>query len=741
MKRILAILLTVYCSLFTTNCYAQLQGQARLDSLLSELPHKFNDSDKVDLLLLISKGYCNLNADEGIKYGAQGRDIATRLGWKSGIAASNMMMGESYSNKPEFDKALECFSTAAKLYEVLGDKENVGNVAVATARVYLSISEFSKALELLAKAIRQLEVSGDKMALAGAYSYCARAYSAQNDFTNALAYYTKSHKLCEELGDTYDMINITSGIATIYARQSDYPKAMASFLKALHMQEETGNKIGAANTSGNIGIIFCQKGDATKALEYFFKGLKLNEEAQSKAGIELALSNIGQTYLELLKDSTKALDYFLQALKVNEETHNKLNGASILGNISGFYQRQKKYAQALVYCERGIKLSEETGAKDLVAIQSQEVADIYLSLAQNPAESQLARKLLPAAMHLGSNANMLSAALDNLQKSIAICKEIKLLTTMRESYRTLSDVYRLKGDATKALEASDNYHAIKDSVFSQDNREQIVKMEMNSTFDRRRLTDSLKTAEKENIAAINLQRQRSYTYMGIAGILLLVGFSFFIFKERAKSEKLLLNILPTEVARELKSKGSAEAKLINEVTVLFTDFKGFTQLSERLSPKELVSEINTCFSAFDNIMQKHGVEKIKTIGDAYMAAGGLPTPNKTHAEDVVKAALEIQAFMRHHKEEREAEGKLFFEIRIGVHTGPVVAGIVGIKKFAYDIWGDTVNTASRMESSGSVSKVNISETTYELVKDKFSCEYRGEVEVKGKGAMRMYFVG
>jgi class 3 adenylate cyclase len=213
-------------------------------------------------------------------------------------------------------------------------------------------------------------------------------------------------------------------------------------------------------------------------------------------------------------------------------------------------------------------------------------------------------------------------------------------------------------------------------------------------------------------------------------------------KEKKRSEELLLNILPEATAKELKEKGHADAQLINQVTVLFTDFKGFTAISEQLSPKELVKDLHECFSAFDHICEKHGIEKIKTIGDAYMAAGGLPTPNSTHAQDTVQAALEMAAFVAESKSRKQAVGLPFFEIRIGIHTGPVVAGIVGVKKFQYDIWGDTVNTAARMESNSAVGNVNISQTTFGLVKNNpaFSFEHRGKMVVKGKGAVEMYFV-
>ena len=211
-------------------------------------------------------------------------------------------------------------------------------------------------------------------------------------------------------------------------------------------------------------------------------------------------------------------------------------------------------------------------------------------------------------------------------------------------------------------------------------------------------------------------------------------------KERQKSEKLLLNILPEEVAKELKEKGSTEPVLYESVSVLFTDFKGFTQIAENLSPAELVKELDSCFIQFDKITERYRLEKLKTIGDSYMCAGGIPKKNRTHAIDAVLAALEIQNFMNQMKEIKEIIGLPYWELRLGIHTGSLVAGVIGEKKFAYDVWGDTVNTASRMESSGTPGRINISGATYEIVKDFFICEYRGRVNAKNKGEVDMYYV-
>lgn len=211
-------------------------------------------------------------------------------------------------------------------------------------------------------------------------------------------------------------------------------------------------------------------------------------------------------------------------------------------------------------------------------------------------------------------------------------------------------------------------------------------------------------------------------------------------QEQEKSEKLLLNILPFEVARQLKTKGRAGTRSYKQVSVLFADFKGFSKISKTLDPKDLVNILDSYFATFDEITGRHYIEKIKTIGDAYMCAGGLPLSNKSNPVDAVLAGLEIQNYLNALNDTKVINNLQVWELRIGIHTGPVVAGVVGKKRFAYDIWGDTVNIASRMEQGGHVGMVNISGITYDYIKDFFDCDYRGKIETKNLGKIDMYFV-
>lgn len=211
-------------------------------------------------------------------------------------------------------------------------------------------------------------------------------------------------------------------------------------------------------------------------------------------------------------------------------------------------------------------------------------------------------------------------------------------------------------------------------------------------------------------------------------------------REKGKSDNLLANMLPKGTAEEIMSKGKAAKTKYNFVTVLFSDIQGFTRIAEEMNPEVLIDELDKFFFHFDSVAEKFRIEKIKTIGDAYMCAGGIPERNRTNPLEVVLAALEMQKYMTAMKKDPHDSAARFWDIRIGIHTGTVIAGVVGHKKLTYDIWGDTVNTASRMESSGEAGKVNISGTTHEFVKEYFDCEYRGRMPVKYKGDLDMYFV-
>lgn len=326
---------------------------------------------------------------------------------------------------------------------------------------------------------------------------------------------------------------------------------------------------------------------------------------------------------------------------------------------------------------------------------------------------------------------------------------------------TLSAAYALKKNYQKAFYYNSIINQIRDSTLDGSLKQKVADMQSKFDFKKKMSDQQLLRSQEQQIASQKMQQEKTVRNSILGGAILLLILTFLLYnrykirhkafldlsdknqviiEEKSRSDKLLRNILPDEVAEELKSKGKAEAKFFESVTVMFTDFKDFTAISEQLSPTELVAEIDTCFKAFDEIISRHNIEKIKTIGDAYMCVGGLPVPNNSHALDVIKAAIEIQEFTIQHAQKKIKEGKQPFTVRIGIHTGSVVAGIVGTQKFAYDIWGDCVNIASRMESSGEAGKINISGTTYEIVKDHCLVSYRGKVMAKNKGEVDMYFV-
>lgn len=588
------------------------------------------------------------------------------------------------------------------------------------------------------------------------------------DANEALRYANDALSLAKQLdfvrGEAYALKNI--GMS--YYFQGNYIETLLFWQQSLSAFQTIDDKLGIANMLNNLGAVNFNEGDDEKAIQYYLESLKVSEEIGDKLRIATALVNIGAVYYNKTGTHNRALEYYLKALPLSEELgDNDAIGTSAV-NMGEIYLARGDDKSALIYFEKALKAyrASENGnipyalnnigkvyasRKDFVkAIEYQREA-FELAARQN-AKLEMTQSLLGLASTYNLKGDF-GSAVDTYLKAKDLAIEIGANYELKFAYEGLAVLYEKISDFRNAYKYQTLFSSIKDTLYNAEMDKRLQALTLNFDLEKKQGEVDLLTKDKA-LQELDLQRQKAIrNAASITGILLLLlAIGLFnryryvrktkkiIEDEKDRSEKLLLNILPYETAEELKEKGSATPKQYDMVSVLFTDFKGFTTIAEKLTPEQLVAELNQCFLQFDHIIDKHNLEKIKTIGDAYMCAGGIPVANTTNPSDVVKAGLEIKAYMDRVKSEREASGQDYWELRIGIHTGRVIAGVVGKNKFAYDIWGDAVNTASRMESSGEPGKVNISGDTFELVKDQFNCVYRGKIKAKNKGDIDMYFV-
>ncbi len=609
------------------------------------------------------------------------------------------------------------------------DSSRVYTLIALSSKFARSDSEKSK--ELAFQAIDLAKEADFKPGLALAYKAAGLSYYFQTNWIDALVQWQLAMEVFGEIDDRAGESNILNNIGAIYFNQGDNEGALKNYLKALKAAEKINDSLRVVTALINIGTVHLTKPSTQNlAFTYYQRALPISEKLGDYDALGTCAVNIGEIYYARGSslDLDSALFYFEKALDSYQKSSTG-NVAFALKNIGSVYAKRGEFDEAIKYQTDAYNMAKALGGR-------LEMTQAILSLG----ETHTLQKDFPKAIEAYKMAEELSI-------------EISSPFEQKSAYQGLSGAYSEIGDYENAYKYKNLYSNLSEVLTNSDTEQKIQFLTLNYELEKKQGEITLLQKDKI-LKETELKRQKIIRNgTAVFGLLLLIlagglynryrythKTNKIIEKEKERSDELLLNILPHETAEELKKNGKATPKYYENVSVLFTDFQGFTKIAEQLSPQELVEELNECFSAFDMIMNKYKLEKIKTIGDSYMCAGGIPTKLPNSSLEMVKAALEIRDYMSAHHEERIRQGHKSWELRIGVHTGPVVSGVVGKNKFAYDIWGDTVNTASRMETSGVAGQVNISGATYEQVKDHFVCTHRGKVQAKNKGEVDMYLV-
>ena len=548
----------------------------------------------------------------------------------------------------------------------------------------------------------------------------------QGKYLEALENYRQSLKIFTDIIDYVGMSNMYSNMGVVYYDQGDDTKALENYLQSLKFGELSGNKLRILTALNNVGGVYNQRqGTHDKALEYYLKALPICEELNKKVELGAISVNIGSIYFDQNEDS-KAMLYFNKALKAYGNAEGSLNAYNAIGKL---YSRENKFELALKNHNQALSLAERLNVKLAIVQSLRGLGDTYFKQ------------------------DDFKTAIDYYKRAEALALEIRANNELKDLYQQMSTAYAKSADYSNAYNYQTRFSEIKDTLYNIDADKKLGSLQFDFDLQKKQGEINLLTKDKA-LNESQLKRQKLAKNAFAGGLILVFLIALLIYRnyrakvktniildrQKVQIEDLLLNILPVEVARELQLNGQATPRNYDCVSVMFTDFKNFTLHADKLSPEELVEELNACFIAFDEIIGKYNLEKIKTIGDSYMCAGGIPTPDEMQAYNMVNASLEIQQYIVRNNKRRTDAGLEAWDLRIGIHVGPLVAGVVGMKKYAYDIWGSTVNIASRMESNGEPGRVNISASTYELIKNVFPCSYRGKIHAKNVGEIDMYFV-
>lgn len=482
-------------------------------------------------------------------------------------------------------------------------------------------------------------------------------------------------------------------------------EALDAYFKSVAAAEKASYFKGEGNAFGAIADIYSISKNHSNAMLYYNKAITTLRKSKDSVALGSAISNAGDEYLNF-KQYDSALMYFKESRIIFDKV-NYLDGKGYsFGNIGMVYANIGENLLAEKNINEAIRILEKTENYYPICVYLLSMSDIYLQKGDQ------------------------KTAMNYAKRSLHLAEQYRLKEQISDANLKLSELYEKAGNTGESFKYYKNYIAFRDSV---NNIKSVQKMaDLRTDFE----------VSKKQTEVDLLNQQKRNQQIIVFSLIFILGSLYWYYRiisrEKKRSENLLLNILPAETAKELKRNGKVEAVKLDEVTVLFTDFVSFSKYAEHIDPTHLVKSIDFYFKGFDEITTKHGLEKIKTIGDSYMCACGLPTANPAHARNVINAAKEMIELVK--RSLNAQDGLSHFDVRVGVHTGPVVAGIVGIKKWQYDIWGDTVNIASRMESKSEPGRINMSETTFLKIKDEFPCEYRGEIEVKNRGLLKMYFL-